>query len=339
MPIRNEAQFIATSLEAVLEQDYPAARMEVLVADGMSTDGTREIVHTLQERYPNVRLVANPGEIVAAGLNAAISQARGEVIVRVDGHTVINRDYVRCCVACLDRSHASCVGGRMDPVGCTRFGKAVALATSSPFGVGSARFHYSDREEFVDTVYMGAWRRETFERVGAFDEEQVRNQDDEFSYRLRSRGGTILLCPSIKSLYYNRSSPWGLCKQYFQYGYWKVRVMQKQPRQMRPRQFAPAALLIGLIVTLCLIPISRTSELMFNFTWASYLVANLAASAWNARKTSWRVGMLLPITFASLHFSYGLGFLIGSVRFWNRWSNRSGVPAHRIADTTVPLKV
>ena len=127
----------------------------------------------------------------------------------------------------------------MDPVSESAFGRAVSLATSSPFGVGGARFHYSAREEWVDTVYMGAWRREVFERVGRFDEEMVRNQDDELSYRIRERGGRILLDPSIRSRYYPRTTPRTLWRQYFQYGYWKVRVMQKHPLQMQPRQFGP----------------------------------------------------------------------------------------------------
>src|SRR3954465_12513533 len=135
----------------------------------------------------------------------------------------------------------------MDPVTEGLFGQAVALATSSPFGVGGSRFHYAQSEEWVDSVYMGAWPRSAFERNGFFDEELVRNQDDEFNYRLRSNGGRILLNPRIKSHYYNRSTARSLWRQYFQYGLWKVRVMQKHPRQMSVRHFAPAALVAGLI--------------------------------------------------------------------------------------------
>src|SRR5262245_34169273 len=191
MPVRQEAGFIARSLGAVLAQEYPVERLEVLVADGGSTDGTREIVQAHQARHPNLRLVDNPGQIVPTGLNAALRHARGEVIVRVDGHTEIAPDYVLECVSALRRMGADNVGGRMNAIGEGPFGEAVALATSSPFGIGNARFHYSDREEWVDTVYMGAWPREVFARIGLFDEELVRDQDEEFNYRLLGLGGRI----------------------------------------------------------------------------------------------------------------------------------------------------
>ena len=242
MPIRNEADFIARSLGAVLEQDYPHECMEVLVADGLSTDSTREVIVRMAADHPavTVRILDNPGKIVPTGFNIALAAAAGEIIVRVDGHTIIDPDYVRQCVALLQNTAADNVGGRMTAVGRGTFGEAVALATSSPFGVGGARFHYSDQEEWVDTVYMGAWRREVFDKVGGFDEELVRNQDDEFNYRLRASGGKILLSPTINSRYYNRSTVRSLWRQYYQYGYWKVRVLQKHPMQMsRASLFRP----------------------------------------------------------------------------------------------------
>jgi succinoglycan biosynthesis protein ExoA len=151
------------------------------------------------------------------------------MIVRVDGHTIIAPDYVEKCVQALIKSGAENAGGKMNAVSTTPFGQVVVAATSSPFGVGGARFHYSDQEEWVDTVYLGAWRREVFEKIGLFDEELVRDQDDEFNYRLREYGGKILLSPEIKSEYTVRSTPPALWKQYFQYGFWKVRVLQKHP--------------------------------------------------------------------------------------------------------------
>ena len=206
----------------------------------------------------------------------------------------------------------------MDALSQTRFGQAIALATSSPFGVGGGRFHYSNSEEFVDTVYMGAWPRDVFRRIGLFDEEMVRNQDDELNYRLRSHGGKILLSPRIRSQYYNRTSPRALWRQYFQYGYWKVRVMQKHPRQMRPRQFIPALFIGVLLVTLILSPLSFISRYLFLLIVGSYLIASVAASI-VTRPRDWKVFPLLPIAFATLHFSYGLGFLVGLVKFWKRW--------------------
>ncbi len=323
LPVRNEGPFIERSLGAVLAQDWNPDRLEVIVADGMSTDDTRGIVRRCAEGAPRVPLaiVDNPAGIVPTAMNAGIAAARGDVIVRVDGHTIVDRDYVRRCVEVLRRSGAQNAGGRMTAVGETPFARAVAAATSSPFGVGGARFHYSDREEWVDTVYMGAWPRKVLEDLGGFDPEMVRDQDDELNYRLRARGGRILLSPDIRSRYFNRPTVRSLARQYFQYGFWKVRVLQKHPRQMRPRQFAPPALVAGLGLLGAASPFWRPARLALAALAGSYAAANLAASARTARKSGARLA-LLPPAFAAMHFSYGLGFLSGLARFWNRWYRR-----------------
>ena len=325
VPVRNEAAFLSRSLGSVLAQDYPHARMEVLVADGMSTDQTRaEIERLAAETDIPVTAFDNPGRIVPTGLNAALDRARGSVIVRVDGHTVLAPDYVRQCVSALARSGADNVGGRMNAVSESPLGEAVALATSSRFGVGGARFHYSEREEWVDTVYMGCWPRSVFDRIGFFDEEMVRNQDDELNYRLLATGGRILLSPRIRSRYYNRTTLRSLWRQYFQYGYWKVRVMQKHPFQMRPRQFAPPAFAAYMIGAVLAVPLTPVGWLPLALGGGAYLAANLGASVWTAQSGNWKALPLLPVAFATLHFSYGLGFLAGLVRFARRWRDRSG---------------
>jgi len=326
MPIRNEANFVERSLGAVLAQDYPHELLEVLIADGLSTDGTKEVIARVAKFHPDVHLVVieNPDRIVPTGFNLALARARGKVIIRVDGHTIIDRDYVRQSVAALQMSGADCVGGRMEPVSENRFGKAVALATSTRFGVGGARFHYSEREEWVDTVYMGAWPRRVFEDIGLFDEEQVRNQDDEFSYRILECNGRILLSPNIKSRYYSRSTPRSLWRQYYQYGFWKVRVMQKHPAQMRPRQFVPPLFAATLLMTAALAPFATLGRWGTGLVVTSYAVTNLVASAaaLAKRRADWRLLPLLMSAFAMLHLSYGLGFLTGLTKFWNRWADR-----------------
>lgn len=321
MPIRNEADFIERSLGAVLAQDYPRDCFEVLIADGMSTDSTREIIRRVAGDYPEISLhiLDNPRQIVPTGFNAALAQARGEVIVRVDGHTIIVPDYLRECALALERSGADNVGGKMNAVGASPFGQAVALATSSPFGVGGALFHYSDQEELVDTVYMGAWRREVFERLGFFDEELVRNQDDEFNYRLRAAEGKILLSPAIRSKYFNRSSIRALWRQYYQYGFYKVRVLQKHPAQMQPRQFVPPLFALGLLLGAMLAPLSKPLRRLWTAGLAAYGLANVAASVKLARANGWQHFKRLPLVFFILHFSYGLGFLAGLVHFRDRW--------------------
>lgn len=320
MPVRNEATFISQSLGSVLSQDYPDDRMEVVLADGMSTDATRAMALDLQTEHNRLYIVNNPGMIVSTGLNEAIRRARGEIIVRIDGHTIIAQDYVRTCVEALYRTSADNVGGKMTAVGTTRIGQAVALATSSPFGVGGARFHYSDREEWVDTVYMGAWRKDVFDQIGFFDEELIRDQDDEFNYRLREKGGRILLSPRIKSRYTVRGTLQSLWRQYYQYGYWKVRVFQKHPHQMRPRQFVPSALVVALVASALLAMAWPPAVSGLVGLICAYLLVSGVASARLAVESGWRHLALLPVVFGILHFSYGLGFLVGLIRFAGRWS-------------------
>jgi GT2 family glycosyltransferase len=209
----------------------------------------------------------------------------------------------------------------MNAVSATDFGRSVAAATSTPFGVGGARFHFSDQEEFVDTVYMGAWRRDVFDRIGLLDEELVRNQDDEFNYRLRAAGGRVLLSPAIQSVYYNRSSLRALWRQYYQYGLYKIRVLQKHPRQMQPRQFVPAALVGVLVGGGALGLVFWPLRLLAGTALAGYVAANLLASLLTARRFGWRYLPYLPVVFAALHIGYGLGFWHGLWHFRNRWGS------------------
>jgi len=332
LPIRNEQSSIEKVLSAVLRQDY-VDKMEVLVVDGLSIDNTRLIIQQVGSQHPefNIQILDNPSKIVPTGMNIALRQAKGEIIIRVDGHTLIAPDYVRQCVDALHRTKADNVGGKMNAIGGNRFGKVVALATSTPFGIGNSRFHYSNEEEWVDTVYMGAWTRCVFEKIGLFDEELVRNQDDEFNYRLRSQGGKILLSPKIRSEYTVRGSPLALWRQYYQYGYWKVRVLQKHPLQMSLRQFVPPAFVLALLVSalfeLPFFSYFHPSSFILHplpLILFSYLSANLAASIHTASKRGWEYLPLLPLVFAILHISYGLGFLAGLIKFWDRWGDKTG---------------
>ena len=326
LPIRNESEFIERNLDSILNQDYPIQNLEVLIADGMSTDNTREIITNIINKNPHVSitLLDNPNKIVSTGLNNSLRQAKGQIIIRIDGHTIVAPTYVQQCVDALQHSRAENVGGRMNSVGYGFFGAAVSIATSSPFGIGGARFHYSEKEEWVDTVYMGAWPRKVFEEIGIFDEELVRDQDDEFNYRLREYGGKILLSPKIKSIYNVRSSPEALWKQYFQYGYWKVRVMQKHPRQMRPRQFVPPTFIVSIVFAVIFSLINPIGLWILYGIVGSYLFVNLIASIITAAKKGWKHLPLLPIVFSLLHISYGVGFLAGLVKFANRWGDKTG---------------
>jgi dTDP-4-amino-4,6-dideoxygalactose transaminase/glycosyltransferase involved in cell wall biosynthesis len=327
MPVRNEALYIRRSLGAVLSQEYPVDRLEILVADGMSEDGTRDIVRTFQAQRPNLRLVDNPGKVVPTGFNLALREARGEIIVRVDGHSEIALDYVNNAVEELLRTGADNVGGPVTPVGEGGFGVVAALAQTSGFGGGGGRFHESDREEWVDTVCMGVWRREVFERIGMFDEEMVRDQDDEFNYRLLERGGRIFRSPRVKSAYTVRTTPLSLWRQYFQYGYWKVRVMQKHPLQMRYRQFAPPAFVAALLAFGALAALLPFGGRLLAYLLGVYLVGTVIGSAVTASRHGWVFFPLLPLAYVIMHVSYGLGFLCGLVAFAGRWRKTAGPEA------------
>jgi len=333
MPIRNEAEFIDRSLGAVLAQEYPASAVEILVAYGRSTDGTRQRLESIRERHANLRLIDNPGRIVSTGMNAALAEARGEVIVRVDGHCEIAPDYLRNGVRHLLEEGVDGVGGPLDTVGETATARAIAAAMSSGFGVGGAAFRTGrSGDRRVDTVAFPAYTRQAVMRAGAFDEELVRNQDDEYNYRLRKLDGRIRLAADMRARYYSRSTFRSLWRQYFQYGFWKVRVLQKHPRQMQARQFVPPLFVLALAATACAAPAIAPARMLLAAVAGSYLVANLLGAGWTARRHGWRHLLRLPIAFAFLHLSYGMGFLVGLARFAHRFQDRRG----RVPELAMP---
>jgi glycosyltransferase involved in cell wall biosynthesis len=338
MPVRNEAAFIRRSLGAVLAQDYPAELMEVIIADGRSTDGTNEIVAAMTRQFSNVILIDNPEEIVATGLNAAIRIAKGRIVVRVDGHCEIDPDYVSRCVSALRESDYAGVGGPVETVGETYAAQVIAAAMSSRFGVGGSAFRVGVKAaRLADTVPFPAYPRETLRCAGGFDEELVRNQDDEYNYRVRALGGRLLLSPDIRSRYYSRANMPGLWKQYFQYGYWKVRVLQKHPRQMQPRQFAPPLFLLWLLLLTATLPMVQLNKFLLAASLLTYAAAIFVSSLYTAQKTNWRLVLLLPVAFIALHSAYGTGFLVGLVRFWARWSVSGQVKVAQTSRDAAPL--
>jgi succinoglycan biosynthesis protein ExoA len=326
LPIRNEAGYIGRTLASVLAQDYPADRVEILVADGSSTDGTRDIVQNFitQERerereagsgfsgHGRLQLLDNPGRIVSTGLNAALDLASGDVVVRVDGHCEIPPDFVRRAVDRLSRDGVECVGGLLETIGETPRAGVIAAAMSATFGVGGSAFRSGATVSRVtDTVAFPAFTRAALRRAGPFDEELVRNQDDEYSYRLRRVGGRILLATDLRARYYSRATLGRLWRQCFGYGYWKVRVLQKHPWQMRARQLVPALFVGTLALSLVL---TRALPALLVVLLVSYLTAAAIASWRNARRSGW-----LPLTFATMHVAYGTGSLVGLVAFWRRF--------------------
>lgn len=320
MPVHNEEDFISRSLGSVLRQDYPSDRMEVLVVDGMSTDTTRAIIQTLRSDGKLARLIDNPGKIVPIGLNIAFHQAKGEIIARVDGHCEVSPDYIRLCVKAIKQYKVDGVGSPIITEGNTWLSRGIAIAMSSPFGVGDSTFRtVQDKTMLVDTIPFPVYTRSIMECAGLYDEEMIRNQDDEYNYRLRKLGANLYLISDLHSKYFNRSNIRSLWCQYYGYGFWKVRVMQKHPRQMRIRQFIPLIFVVALIISGVAAVIIPAARISFGLIIAVYLLATVVASLMTSARRGWIYLPLLPLVYAILHFSYGLGFLAGLVKFANRW--------------------
>ena len=324
MPIRNEAGRIATTLHSVLDQDYPANRMEVLVVDGRSDDDTRGVVERAAAGDPRVSVLDNPEGIVPTALNRALAVATGDVIVRVDGHCALPRDYLRRCAGLLATTTADCVGGMIEsrPGADTVVARAIALVMASRFGTG-AGFRTGRAEPGpVDTLAFGAYRREVFERIGGFDEELVRNQDDEFNLRLTRAGGVIWMDPSIRSPYWTRPTLRGLWRQYFEYGVYKVRVAQKHRGVASWRHLVPLAFMLALGGGAGLSLVTRRHWPLL-LVAVPYAAATTAAAVVTGRDDPATIPVL-PTTFACLQLSYGTGWLAGLWRWRHRFGDHAG---------------
>jgi glycosyltransferase involved in cell wall biosynthesis len=319
IPCRNEDRFIGMCLNSILANNYPKDRLEVLVVDGMSEDGTRAIVKGYARRYALIRLLDNPKKITPAALNIGIANAKGEIIMRMDAHNVYPADYISGLVSWLEKTEADNVGGVWVtlPAKETSMAQAIAIGLSHPFGVGNAYFRIGASEpKWVDTVPFGCYRREVFDRIGMFDEDLARNQDDEFNHRLIKHGGRILLVPEVVSYYYARDSLLKLWRMYYQYGYFKPLVARKIGKVMTVRQLVPPLFVLGLFGSAVLACWSWAMRLIFGSIVIVYAAVDIGCSTIIAFKQGFRCGLALCIVFPALHLSYGLGFLKGMEDFF-----------------------
>lgn len=326
LPCRNEAGHIESAVRSVLAQVPPEGGYEVIVVDGMSDDGTREVLQRLAQEDARLRVLDNPRRITPVAMNLGILASRGRYIAIMGSHNRYAEDYLARAVAFLDRRpEVDNVGGSMFADGTTYVQKAVAVAFHHPFGVGGSRWHNPAWDGPSDTVFGGVYRREVFDRIGLFDETLVRNQDDELNLRLTRAGGVIWHTPELRSWYSPRRRLSQLFQQYRQYGYWKVPVIRKHRLPASPRHLVPAAFVLALLglpsLALALgaaaLAGAPTAGLALGTlavgggVAVSYIGANLLASVHAAAASGWRFLPVLPLVFGCLHVGYGVGFLEG----------------------------
>lgn len=314
VPCRNEEAFIGACLESILATAYPRDDLEILVVDGLSDDRTADVVRLIATRHPNVHLLENPQRIVPAALNIGIRAARGDVVVRMDAHVEYPPEYLPRLVAALDETGADNVGGRVVTLATagTPVARAIALALSHPFGVGNSYFRIATTESrWVDTVPFGCYRRGVFERVGMFDEELVRNQDDEFNHRLIRAGGRVRLCADVVSHYYARGTYRAVARMFYQYGCYKPLVARKVGRVLTLRQLVPAALVAWLVAGGALALVWPLFAALWGAGLLCYAIAVAAAALPVARAHGLKCAFALAAAFPLVHLSYGAGFLRG----------------------------
>jgi succinoglycan biosynthesis protein ExoA len=333
MPIRNEAMYIEQTMRALLAQDYPRDRLEVLLVDGMSTDGTRDILVRVLAEHPDfpVTILDNPRQIVPTGLNIALQYAKGEIIVRMDAHCEYPPDYIRRVVQLREKTDADNAGGVLIPVGSSYTQRAICGAFHLPISVGgdfqghaaggvssifggAHKDEHDDEVREVDTVNGGCWRRERLFEVGLFDEEMARNQDDELSFRLRKAGGRIVQSQAIQIKYFVRDSFRKLFSQFTQYGYWKVQVIHRHPRQASIRHVIPSLLvltLVGLAIMALFSPIFLAG---FMLIAGGYFSAIVISGLLEAQRSEYKLWSGIVLAILAMHLGYGYGFIIGVLR-------------------------
>ena len=323
LPIRNELHYINKTINSIINQTFDG-EIEILIADGMSDDGTRNKIELLQKIHRNIYLIDNPQKIVSTGFNRALNIAKGDMILRVDGHSKLEPNYIKNSLALIGKMNADCVGGPIKHVSNGIIGESIIIAQSSIYGNGGARFRLKLKKgEYVDTLAFGCYKRKVFRDIGGYDEELKKNQDDEFNFRLIQNGGSIWLDPTIKSIYYSRNSLFKFFNQYFKYGFYKLRVMQKRKGISSYRQLVPPTFVLTIFFGI----ISHTlfkNTIILNLVAICYILFCLLSVWLSFVKISKRAmlpKLLLPLTLLTMHFSYGFGFLLGSLKFIGKWND------------------
>ncbi len=323
VPCFNEEKTIALLLEAVRSQDYPSELIEVVIADGGSTDRTRQVIADFSADHPKMDIVVvdNLKRIIPAALNTAIAHAQHEVIVRLDAHCVPEHDYIRRSVENLLNRDASNVGGIwvIKPGNSTWIAKAIAYAAGHPLGVGDAKYRYTRTAAYVDTVPFGAYRRELIDQVGWFNEELLSNEDYEWNARVRQSGGKVWLDPEIRSTYFSRANLRQLARQYWRYGYWKWQMIRRYPATLRWRQAVPPLFVLAILTMIILLPFIPAVRIILPALLGIYvLILILAAIPQAIKEKDLKQLIGVPLAIMTMHFSWGTAFL------WSMVSSKIG---------------
>ena len=314
IPCFNERATITSLLQAIFEQTYPTDDLEVVIADGMSTDGTRQAIRAFSSEHPEltIQLIDNPQRIIPAALNRAIQAARGEVIIRLDAHSMPNQDYVERCLTILEDTGAAMVGGVCDirPSREGWLGRSIALAASHPLGAADARYRVGGEAGEVDTVPFVAFQREWVDRIGLFDESLLINEDYEFNFRLRQAEGVIWFDPSIRSTYFARSDLASLARQYARYGYWKYKMLHRHPQSLRWRQALPPLFVLTAILLAVASIFWYPARILLGIQLFLYGAVVLLGGAMEAlRKCDAALLLGFPLAVCTIHFAWSGAFL------------------------------
>ena len=316
IPVLNEERFLKQSVQAILNQNY-SGQFEIILALGPSKDKTNVIAQELAQDK-RIKLVENPSGRTASALNNAIKNSNFDIIVRLDGHAIVDSDYIKNAVKTLLESGADNVGGLMKAEGTNAFEKSVAAAMTSKFGVGNAPFHVGGKSGEVDTVYLGTFRKSALERVGYFDESFIRAQDWEMNYRIRKTGGKIWFNPDLVVSYRPRKNILQLAKQYFEYGQWRKQVTKTYPETVSMRYLAPPVTVSGLIAGFVMVLFSKILDINWlQIGWLAplvYLTVILLAFLSIGSKIGLLSRLYLLLVLPTMHLSWGVGFLKGSKR-------------------------
>ncbi|OGO33463.1 MAG: glycosyl transferase [Chloroflexi bacterium RBG_16_57_11] len=314
VPCFNEQATIQLLLEAIYTQTYRRDDIEVIIADGMSEDQTRQRIAEFQVRHPDldIQVVDNPRRNIPAGLNCAIRAAQGEIIIRLDAHCMPRPDYIIGCISALEQGKGDNVGGvwEIQPGGAGWQARAIAVAAAHPLGVGDASYRYTETAQQVDTVPFGAYRRSLVEKIGFYDENLLTNEDYEFNVRVRQSGGTVWLDPAIRSAYFARDTLIGLIRQYARYGHWKARMLRRYPGTLRWRQALPPAFVASVLISGLLALFFPIFGVLFVIELCAYALILLLAgfsSAWKHSDPALVPGV--PLAIASMHLAWGSAFL------------------------------